>query len=56
MMISSLAQSISVPAMGAVYDFTGSYVPAWVLFIACSVIITGCLIGVEFLSRGGHTK
>lgn len=51
MMISSLAQAVSVPLMGAVYDFTGSYRPGWIAFIAGSIIITFCLMKVEFSKK-----
>lgn len=50
-MVSALAPSVSVPAMGTVYDVTGSYRPAWFFFLACSVIIAVCLIGVELSYR-----
>jgi len=51
MMISNLAPALSIPAMGAVYDLTGTYNPAWIVFLFCSVIIAGCLIAVEFLAK-----
>ena len=50
-MISTLAQSVSVPAMGTVHDLTGSYGPAWIILLFTSVIITVCLIGVEIINR-----
>ena len=46
-MIPALASSAAVPAMGAVYDFTGSYRPAWYALLIASAIITLCLAGVE---------
>jgi MFS family permease len=49
MMAITFAPSVSVPAMGAVYDFTGSYVPAWIAFFFCSIIIAACLICAEIL-------
>ena len=51
MMVSSVSPFFSIPAMGAVYDFTGSYRPAWFVYFFCSIIITCCLIGVEMLHR-----
>ena len=56
MMASSLSSSVSVPAMGAVYDFTGSYGPAWIAFIFCSVIIVSCLLAVETMERHEQEK
>ena len=56
MMASSLSSSISVPAMGAVYDFTGSYRPAWIGFIFCSLIIIICLMTVEVMERRQKCK
>lgn len=51
MMVSNLAPSISVPAMGAVYDLTGNYRPAWIVFFFCSIIIVACLIAVEIIHK-----
>lgn len=50
-MIAVFAPSISVPAMGAVYDTTGSYRPAWWGLFILSVLITVCLVGAEWLNR-----
>ena len=52
-MVSYIAQAISIPALGLVYDLTGSYRPAWFVFFIFSVIITGCLIITEILGRKG---
>lgn len=46
-MAGALASSASVPAMGMVYDATGSYRPAWYALILFSVCISVCLIGAE---------
>ena len=51
MMFSNLAPVFSLPAMGAVYDFTGTYKPAWIVFFFCSAIITACFIAVEILGK-----
>jgi MFS family permease len=51
MMISAFAPSISIPAMGAVYDLTGSYSSAWIAFFFFSVIIAGCLTAVEIIQK-----
>lgn len=50
-MISSLAASASVPAMGAIYDVTGSYRLAWQLLLILSAGISACLIGAELAHR-----
>ncbi len=50
-MITSLGSAAAVPAMGAVYDYTGSYRPAWIAMLAFSVVITGCLVAVELKFR-----
>jgi len=47
MMLINIAPSISLPAMGAVFDYTGSYKPAWIAFIFSSAIVSFCLIKVE---------
>ena len=46
-MVCTFAQAISVPAMGAVSDYMGSYRPAWIAFVLFGIIISICLIGVE---------
>ena len=51
MMISNIAPSISTPLMGAVYDYTGSYRPAYIGYFIGSVIIASCLVGVEIVAR-----
>lgn len=50
-MVTALAPSISVPAMGAVYDSVGTYRPAWVFLLFSSVIITVCMTGAELIYR-----
>lgn len=50
-MMASFAQSVSVPVMGTVYDFTGSYRPAFIAFLFFSGIVTVCLIGAETVHR-----
>lgn len=56
-MVSAFGGSISVPAMGAIFDHTGSYNLAWVIFQALSVVIAICLIGVEVLGKKSiHTE
>jgi MFS family permease len=49
-MIATLGSSFSVPAMGAVYDYTGSYRPAWFALLVFSIIILVCLISVEIIN------
>ena len=46
-MITTLGPSISVPVMGAVYDCTGSYQPAWLALLAFSVVVAICLVAAE---------
>ncbi|MGI6238524.1 MAG: MFS transporter [Christensenellales bacterium] len=50
-MVSALAASASMPAMGAVYDVTGSYRPAWIAFVGVGIAVTACLIGAERMGR-----
>ena len=50
-MMASFAASISVPGMGVIYDITGSYRPAWIVFLITSAIIAVSLVGAELLHR-----
>jgi len=50
-MISTLGASVGAPIMGAIYDQTGSYHPAWIMLIIVSMIITVTLIGANIASR-----
>jgi len=47
-LVSTLGPAVSIPAMGAAYDYTGSYQPAWITLLVFSVIITICLLASEF--------
>jgi MFS family permease len=49
--ITILGPSLSVPLMGAVCDYTGSYRPAWVALLIFSFVITVCLIAVEMVHK-----
>ncbi|NLJ86145.1 MAG: MFS transporter [Firmicutes bacterium] len=51
-MVTALGPSVSVPLMGAVYDYSGSYRPAWIALLALSVIISVCLAASEIIYRG----
>lgn len=51
-MVTALGPSVSVPLMGAVYDYSGSYRPAWIALLALSVIISLCLAASEIIYRG----
>ena len=55
-MTTTLGMAVSVPAMGAVYDFTGSYRPAWAALFIFSIIISICLILPEIAYRKGQAK
>ncbi|NLY51583.1 MAG: MFS transporter [Firmicutes bacterium] len=50
-MITALGASISVPLMGAAYDYSGSYRPAWIALFVLSVIISVCLAASEVIYR-----
>jgi MFS family permease len=50
-MIATLGPSLSVPVMGAVYDYLGSYRPAWIALLAFSMIIAVCLTAAEITYR-----
>jgi MFS family permease len=50
-MIATIGPSFSVPAMGAVYDYSGSYRPAWITLLVFSFIIAVCLITAEITYR-----
>jgi MFS family permease len=50
-MIITFGTSISVPLMGAVYDYSGNYQPAWITLLVFSLIIAVCLIAAEFSYR-----
>jgi len=50
-MISTFAASASVPFMGVIFDMTGSYRPAWILFLILSVFISAFLFITEILHR-----
>lgn len=50
-MISAFGPALSVPAMGAIFDATGSYRPAWAAFTVICVLLTGALMGAEILHR-----
>jgi len=50
-MIMTIGPAISVPAMGAVHDITGSYRPAWIVFMAFSLVISLCLVTVEAVHK-----
>ncbi len=54
-MISTFGPALSVPAMGAVYDFTGSYKPAWVALLILSGIIAVSLVGAELSYKRRRT-
>ncbi len=55
-MMASLASSISVPGMGAIYDMTGSYRLAWLIFLFTSVIIAVSLVGAELIHKKQQTN
>lgn len=55
-MMASLASSISVPGMGAIYDMTGSYRLAWLIFLFTSVIIAVSLVGAELIHKRQQTN
>ena len=50
-MATNISPFFSIPAMGMVYDFSGSYTAAWIAFFFFSLIITGCLVAAEILGR-----
>lgn len=50
-MISTFAPSISVPLMGTVYDLTGSYRPAWIVFVGGSIVVAVMMIGAELIYK-----
>lgn len=49
--VTSLGSSFSVPLMGAVYDRTQSYDPAWYALLALSCVIAVCLVAAELSYR-----
>lgn len=50
-MVTTLGSSASVPLMGAVYDYWGSYRLAWFVLLILSMIITISLVGAEISYR-----
>lgn len=50
-MINAVGASIYVPLMGAAYDYSGSYRPAWIALLVLSVIISVCLGASEIIYR-----
>ena len=50
-MVATFGQSISVPVMGAAYDYIGSYRPAWIVLLVLSVILSLCLFATEVIYR-----
>lgn len=50
-MLTTLGSAVSIPLMGAIYDGTGSYTPAWFMLLAAGAIITICLVGGDLLNR-----
>lgn len=55
-MISTFGPSISVPVMGAVFDYTGSYRPAWIALFIFSFIVSICLLAAELSYRKKHKQ
>jgi len=50
-MVTTAGSAVSVPAMGAVYDYAGSYQPAWFALLAFSVIIAISMFLAELKNR-----
>ena len=49
--VTNAGSAISVPAMGAIYDFTGSYRPAWFIMLAFTAIIIAGMFSAEMLHK-----
>jgi len=46
-MLATLGAAVSIPAMGAVHDHTGSYFFAWVFFLVIAIFLSLCMIAAE---------
>ena len=44
-MASTLGAAVAAPLMGVIYDASGSYTPAWMLWLVFSVLMAACLMG-----------
>ena len=50
-MASTLGAAVAAPLMGVIYDATGSYTAAWVLWLAFAVLTAACLTGALFSAK-----
>lgn len=47
-MMGMMGTAVAAPVLGFIYDISRSYYPAWILFILLCVILSCCLLAVEF--------
>ena len=50
-MASTLGAAVAAPLMGVIYDASGSYTPAWMLWLVFSVLMAACLMGALFAAK-----
>ena len=50
-MASTLGSAVAAPLMGVIYDVSGSYTPAWILWLVFAVLMAACLMGALFSAK-----
>lgn len=50
-MASTLGAAVAAPLMGVIYDASGSYTPAWMLWLVFSVLMAACLMGALLAAK-----